>query len=118
MVQYEMVLELREFLAEHVYTCFFTHYYFEHNGERLNDYTELAELDLSVDQKIYMRPDRYDEKAARSHIKKVRDMLNSPQLLSSATVSGRAEQQVSQLAKTAAAGEGDEEKKATGADPA
>ena len=30
MVQYEMVLELREFLTEHVYTCFFTHYYFEH----------------------------------------------------------------------------------------
>lgn len=30
MVQYEMVLELREFLTEHVYTCFFTHYYLEH----------------------------------------------------------------------------------------
>lgn len=111
MVQYEMVLELREFLAEHVYTCFFTHYYFEHSGARLNDYTELAELDLSADSKIYMRPDRYDEKAARAHIKKVRDMLNSPQLLSSAAVSGRAEQQVSQLAKTAAAAEGEEENK-------
>ena len=49
MVQYELVLELRDFLAEHVYTCFFTHYYFEHQGVRLNDYTELAELDLSVD---------------------------------------------------------------------
>lgn len=41
-----MVLELREFLSEHVYTCFFTNYYFEHGGERLNDYTELAELNL------------------------------------------------------------------------
>lgn len=29
-VQYEMVLELREFLNEHALTCFFTHYYFEH----------------------------------------------------------------------------------------
>ena len=51
-----MVLELREFLNEHVYTCFFTHYYFEHAGARLNDYTELAELDLQKDSKLYMRP--------------------------------------------------------------
>lgn len=56
MVQYEMVLELREFLSEHVYTCFFTHYYFEHQGVRLNDYTELSELDFSNDPKIFMRP--------------------------------------------------------------
>ena len=56
MVLYELVLELREFLSEHVYTCFFTHYYFEHDGKRLNDYTELAELNLTEDSKIYMRP--------------------------------------------------------------
>jgi len=38
MVQYEIVLELREFLNEYVYTCFYSHYYFEHAGKRLNDY--------------------------------------------------------------------------------
>jgi len=27
-----MVLELREFLNEHIYTCFFTNFYFEYNG--------------------------------------------------------------------------------------
>ena len=56
MVQYEMILELREFLNEHVYTCFFTNYYFEHAGKRLNDYTELSELNFQEDPKIYMRP--------------------------------------------------------------
>lgn len=61
MVQYEMVLELREFLSEHVYTCFFTHYYFEHMGKRLNDYTELIELNLAEDPKIYMRPGMYHD---------------------------------------------------------
>lgn len=55
-----MVLELREFLSEHVYTCFFTHYYFEHLGQRLNDYTELSELSLSEEPKIFMRPGRID----------------------------------------------------------
>ena len=56
MVTYEMVLELREFLNEHIYTCFFTHYYFEHQGRKLNDYTELSELNLLEDPRIYMRP--------------------------------------------------------------
>ena len=89
MVQYEMVLELREFLSEHVYTCFFTHYYFEHQSKRLNDYTELSELNLVEEPKIYMRPgkrrkkfnkniEKYDEKNARAHIKRVRDILSVP----------------------------------------
>lgn len=56
MVQYEMVLELREFLSEYVYTCFFTNYYFEHQGRRLNDYTELSELPLAEEPRIHMRP--------------------------------------------------------------
>jgi len=60
MVQYEMVLELREFLNEHVYTCFYTHYHFEHAGVRLNDYTELVELDLASDNKIYLKPGMID----------------------------------------------------------
>ena len=38
MVHYEIVLELKEFLNEHVYTCFFTNFYFEHDGKKLNDY--------------------------------------------------------------------------------
>lgn len=84
MVQYEMVLELREFLTEHVYTCFFTHYYFEHSGQRLNDYTELSQLDLESEPRIYMRPEKYDEKNARAHIKRVKEILmGPPQLLSS-----------------------------------
>jgi hypothetical protein len=50
------VLELREFLGEHAYTCFHTHYYFEHAGKRLNDYQEIAELDLIAHPQIFMRP--------------------------------------------------------------
>jgi len=87
MVQYEMILELREFLTEHVYTCFFTHYYFEHAGVKLNDYTELATLDLEAEPRIYMRPERYDEKGARAHIKRVKEIIMGKPLLLSATPS-------------------------------
>ena len=55
-VLYEMVFELREFLAEHVYTCFFTNFYFEHAGQRLNEYSELSELDLATNPRIIMKP--------------------------------------------------------------
>jgi hypothetical protein len=32
MVQYELILELKEYLSENVYTCFFTNYQLEHMG--------------------------------------------------------------------------------------
>jgi len=76
-----MVFEMREFLSEHVYTCFFTNFYFEHNGARLNEYTELAELDLQNNSKIFMRADKYDEKAARTHIKRLVDILEKAPVL-------------------------------------
>ena len=55
-VAYEMVFELREFLSEHIYTCFFTNFYFEHAGQRLNEYSELMELDLVSNPRIVMKP--------------------------------------------------------------
>ena len=55
MLQHELVLELREYLNDHVYTCFFTNYKLEHRGKELNDYTELMELDLQADSRIHMR---------------------------------------------------------------
>lgn len=56
MLQYELILELREFLSEHVYTCFFTNYYLEHAGARLSEYSDLSGMDLDADPYIYMRP--------------------------------------------------------------
>ena len=49
MLQYELILELREFLSEHVYTCFFTNYYLQHAGEKLSEYSDLSEMDLETD---------------------------------------------------------------------
>ena len=58
---YEMVFELREFLAEHVYTCFFTNFYFEHAGIRLGEYMSLSELDLDTNPRIVMKPGKSDQ---------------------------------------------------------
>lgn len=58
-VVYEHIFELRELLAEHVYTCFFTNFYFEHAGQRLSDYTQLSELDLETNPRIVMKPGKF-----------------------------------------------------------
>jgi len=81
MLQYELILELREFLSEHVYTCFFTNYYLEHGGIKLSDYSNLAEMDLESDPFIYMKPQLYTENSARAHIKRCNEILTEPCLL-------------------------------------
>lgn len=81
MLQYELILELREFLSEHVFTCFFTNYYLEHAGVRLSDYSDLSEMDLETDPIIYMKPQLYSENSARTHIKRVNEILTTPCLL-------------------------------------
>jgi hypothetical protein len=61
----EMIMEVREFLSENVYTWFFTNYYLEHAGQKLSDFDDISELDLASDNRIYMRPQLYNEKSAR-----------------------------------------------------
>ena len=70
-ISYESVMELREFLAEHVYTFLFTNYTLEHQGTPLNDYQELAMIDLMNFPRILMRPCLYDDKAANMHVAKL-----------------------------------------------
>jgi hypothetical protein len=56
MVHYELLIEMREFLSELVFTCFYTNYHFEHQGVKLSDYSEFSEINLKQDSKIYMIP--------------------------------------------------------------
>ena len=94
---------MREYLNAHIFTFFFTNFTFEHNGVALNEYTELSELDLVTYPRIYMRPTKYDDKAARSHIKKLVSILESPSVLTtnqkptSATISAPRSRSASQV---------------------
>ena len=72
---------MREYLNAHIYTFFFTNFTFEHNGIALNEYTELSELDLVANPRIVMKPAKYDDKAARIHIKKLVSILECPTVL-------------------------------------
>lgn len=109
-----MVFELREYLAAHIFTCLHSNYTFEHNGEILNEYTELAELDLSVNPKILMRSCKYDDKSARLHIKKLVSILENPIVLTNNYKTARkAEESKSASRSRSTSNVGDEQEKRT-----
>lgn len=76
-----MIMEVRDFLSENVYTCFYTNYYLEHNGSKLSDYDDVSQLDLRNDNRLIMRPQHYSDKSARQHISKVNELLTNPKQL-------------------------------------
>jgi hypothetical protein len=107
-----MVFELREYLAAHIFTCLHSNYTFEHNGEILNEYTELAELDLNVNNKIFMRSCKYDDKSARLHIKKLISILENPIVLTNNyKAAQKAEESKSAPRSRSASNAGDESNK-------
>jgi len=79
-VQCELITELRDILLENVNTCCFN-YYFEHKGERLDEFAELRSVDLSEDDKFYLREDKYNERTARQHLRRTQEILFDPPVL-------------------------------------
>ena len=106
-----MVFELREFLNEHIYTCFFTNFYFEYNGQPLNEYIELTELDLASNPKIFMRPKAYDDTNARVHIKRLLEVLEKPPVLTNNAQSSKAPEEITKPRSRSASMSRDKESK-------
>ena len=81
LVQCEVVTELRDILLENVNTAFFTNYYFEYKGNRLDEYTEIKALNLEDDARFILREDEYDERACRIHLRRLQEVLYEPTVL-------------------------------------
>lgn len=68
---------------------FFTNYFFEHKGVKLSDYMNTADLEFGEAEEIeiHMKADKYDEKAARQHVQKIIDLLETPTILVQQSIS-------------------------------
>lgn len=56
------------------YTCF----HLEHNGERINDFVELADVPgVTADSTIELVEDPYNEKEARMHVMRIRELIGA-----------------------------------------
>jgi protein TIF31 len=63
-----------EFPGTFQYSCF----HLEHNGERINDYIELSEVNgLSSGSELTLVEDPYTEKEARLHVVRIRELIGA-----------------------------------------
>eukprot|EP00742_Colponemidia_sp_Colp-10_P008460 GILJ01009165.1.p1 GENE.GILJ01009165.1~~GILJ01009165.1.p1 ORF type:complete len:1352 (+),score=315.80 GILJ01009165.1:74-4057(+) len=71
--------DLKQYLTELIPTCYFTSYHFELNGEKLNDFVEVQSLEgLAPNTKFVMVNDAYNEKSARQHLRRLKQILEQP----------------------------------------
>ncbi|KAL0489485.1 clustered mitochondria protein [Acrasis kona] len=74
----DSAIEIKQLLAECVETCYITSYELTVDGVKLDDYSEISDYEGIVpDAVIKMHSTLYDDKAARMHVHRTRDLLES-----------------------------------------
>ena len=74
----EQVQDVRQSIVETPGTFQYTCFHLEHNGERINDYVELAEVKgLKPDSEVVLHEDPYTEKDARMHVVRIRELVGA-----------------------------------------
>lgn len=74
----EQVQDVRQSIVELPGTFQYTCFHLEHNGNRINDFIELSEVEgLKADSEIVLVEDPYTEKEARMHIVRTRELVGA-----------------------------------------
>ncbi|KAL8714177.1 MAG: hypothetical protein Q9220_001906 [cf. Caloplaca sp. 1 TL-2023] len=72
------VQDLRSSLVEQPGTFQYTCFHLEHNGQRINDFTELSDVKgLAAGSEIRLVEDPYTEREARMHVVRVREIIGA-----------------------------------------
>ncbi|KAL9004261.1 MAG: hypothetical protein Q9188_002925 [Gyalolechia gomerana] len=70
------VQDLRSSIVEQPGTFQYTCFHLEHNGQRINDFTELSDVrGLSAGSEIKLIEDPYTEREARMHVVRIREII-------------------------------------------
>ncbi|KAI9785189.1 MAG: Intracellular distribution of mitochondria [Geoglossum umbratile] len=74
----EQMQDVRQSIVEFPGTFQYSCFHLEHNGERINDYIELSEVNgLSSGSEITLVEDPYTEKEARLHVVRIRELIGA-----------------------------------------
>jgi protein TIF31 len=74
----EQVQDLRQSIVETPQTFQYSCFHLEHDGKRINDFLELAEVPgLKADSELTLVEDPYTEKEARMHVIRVRELIGA-----------------------------------------
>ncbi|KAL8776346.1 MAG: hypothetical protein Q9213_008308 [Squamulea squamosa] len=72
------VQDLRSAIVEQPGTFQYTCFHLEHNGQRINDFTELSDVKgLAASSEIRLIEDPYTEREARMHVVRVREIIGA-----------------------------------------
>ncbi|KAL8938478.1 MAG: hypothetical protein Q9216_003868 [Gyalolechia sp. 2 TL-2023] len=72
------VQDLRSSIVEQPGTFQYTCFHLEHDGQRINDFTELSDVKgLSADSEIKLIEDPYTEREARMHVVRIREIIGA-----------------------------------------
>ncbi|KAJ2121470.1 Intracellular distribution of mitochondria [Coemansia sp. RSA 720] len=71
----ETVQDIKQVVSETAETVEYSCFYLEYQGQRLDDSTELSELDLEPESQLELFEDEYTEREARLHVTRLRDLL-------------------------------------------
>eukprot|EP01116_Phalansterium_solitarium_P017380 TRINITY_DN4264_c0_g2_i2.p1 TRINITY_DN4264_c0_g2~~TRINITY_DN4264_c0_g2_i2.p1 ORF type:complete len:530 (+),score=225.00 TRINITY_DN4264_c0_g2_i2:119-1708(+) len=75
----DAVQEIKAYLADLADTCFVTSYELYIGETRLPELAELSQLpEVVPDVTIKMRPESYDERSIRHHVRRTRDLIRGP----------------------------------------
>lgn len=74
----EQVQDVRQSIVESPGTFQYTCFHLKHNGKRINDFIELAEVkDLKAGSELVLVEDPYTEKEARMHAVRIRELIGA-----------------------------------------
>lgn len=74
----EQVHDVRQSIIELPDTFQYSCFHLEHNGQRINDFIQLSEVDtLTSESKLNLVEDPYTEKEARIHVVRVRELIGA-----------------------------------------
>ncbi|KAJ5326939.1 hypothetical protein MYU51_001389 [Penicillium brevicompactum] len=74
----EQVQDVRQSIVELPGTFQYTCFHLEFNGNRINDFVELSEVEgLEADSEIVLVEDPYTEKEARMHVVRIRELIGA-----------------------------------------
>ncbi|KAJ2848641.1 Intracellular distribution of mitochondria [Coemansia brasiliensis] len=83
----ETVQDIKQVVSETPSTVEYSCFSLQFNGQRLNDFAELGELDLELECQLDLIEEEYTEREARLHVSRLRDLLTNT-VTASADVAG------------------------------
>jgi len=73
--QSDSIIEIKQLLAECIETCYITNYELRVGDVPMNDFSDISDYDVQDGAELTMHALPYDEKAARAHVYRLRELL-------------------------------------------